>query len=137
MTDDLSFCQYLLSKYNLQIQTTINWAFTRMLNSKNWYTTLFSKLCTQSSQCLVNFWWILQKYDASNCQQLGNVQLQLLLKFVALECDVLKNDNIAQLFYFIILQCAQLLWNQHYPQATSSMATSPNLFSCFLPIVLF
>ena len=63
------------------------------------------------------------KYEASYCQQLFNL----------LHWNVMtdhKNDNIGQLFYSLH-KCAKLLWNLHRLIASTSLATSPNLFPCF------
>ena len=135
----MSFCQYLLSKYNLQIQTTINWAFARMLNSTNWYILLSFQNFVRNH---LNVWLTFGEYFKIWRKQLSAIgkcpdTTPSKMCCIGMWWPVLKNDNIAQLFYFIILQCAQLLWNQHYPQTTSSMATSPNLLPCFLPIVFF
>ena len=75
----------------------------------------------QSSLCLVNFWSILKNV---NCQQLGNVQLQIPLQSVALECYD-QSSRIAQLFFFLLHSPEACLTDMKYARtvATSSMAT--------------
>ena len=56
-TEALLFFQYLLFKYKLQVQTII------IINNQT-DILLSSKLCTQSSPCLVKSWSICHKYEA-------------------------------------------------------------------------